>query len=288
MAIKLKSNAGSIELKQGMLKGDKGDPGEPGAPGKTPVKGVDYFTTADIENLIEDNDLATRKYVDTVVENVEGGGSVSADAFGYSPGAIAESLYHGFNSARVELTDSATDEEFAKTIQQGMLVLNAGSAPRTVYIPLTHGLNGMSVCKIEEDGTCDDIITPTKDTFVVERGQYALRFSNNGYTLADSWNALEKHFRNIVYDNTSSGLEATTLPAAIDELKGMVDSVDLEPYALKTDLDGFLRQSALEGYMTKADTKTFVFNQGYQTAQQVQAAIEDNLSAIGVAEDGAY
>ena len=33
-------------------KGDKGDKGESGADGKTPVKGVDYFTEADIQELV--------------------------------------------------------------------------------------------------------------------------------------------------------------------------------------------------------------------------------------------
>lgn len=36
------------------LKGDKGDTGAPGADGKTPVKGTDYWTTADKEEIVAD------------------------------------------------------------------------------------------------------------------------------------------------------------------------------------------------------------------------------------------
>ena len=286
MAIKLKTNSDNISLKQSMLKGDKGDPGEPG---RTPVKGVDYFTNTDIVNMIDNHDLATKKYVDMAVENVDGGGGGSSNAneFCYAPGIVTEALYHGSNSARIELGDSVSDADFTKAIQQGMLVLNVGSS-RSVYIPLTHGLNGISVCEITEDGVCDYIVTESKTSFVVAYGQYVVRLSNNGYAIAPSWNALKKHFRNLYYDNTNSGLAATTLPGAIDEINEKVSAIDLEPYALKSDLNGFLRESALSGYMTEAQTKTFVYNQGYQSAAQVQTAINNSLSAIGVAEDGAY
>ena len=35
-------------------KGDKGDNGSPGTNGKTPVKGVDYFTQSDIDEIVDD------------------------------------------------------------------------------------------------------------------------------------------------------------------------------------------------------------------------------------------
>ena len=35
-------------------KGDKGDKGDPGVPGKTPVKGTDYWTAADKQEIIDD------------------------------------------------------------------------------------------------------------------------------------------------------------------------------------------------------------------------------------------
>lgn len=34
------------------LKGAKGDKGEPGAPGKTPVRGTDYWTAADKQEIV--------------------------------------------------------------------------------------------------------------------------------------------------------------------------------------------------------------------------------------------
>lgn len=39
----------------GTFRGDKGDPGEkgePGAPGKTPVRGTDYWTAADKQEIV--------------------------------------------------------------------------------------------------------------------------------------------------------------------------------------------------------------------------------------------
>lgn len=38
--------------KMDLAKGDKGEPGGPGAPGKTPIKGKDYFTQQEIDDLV--------------------------------------------------------------------------------------------------------------------------------------------------------------------------------------------------------------------------------------------
>ena len=45
-------------------KGDKGDKGEKGADGHTPVKGIDYFTEADKEEIVNDVLAANVLYVD--------------------------------------------------------------------------------------------------------------------------------------------------------------------------------------------------------------------------------
>ena len=41
--------------RQGAFRGDKGDPGakgDPGTPGKTPVRGTDYWTAADKQEIV--------------------------------------------------------------------------------------------------------------------------------------------------------------------------------------------------------------------------------------------
>ena len=49
------------------IKGDKGDKGDKGENGYTPVKGVDYFTDADKQELIQDilSALPNAEEVDT-------------------------------------------------------------------------------------------------------------------------------------------------------------------------------------------------------------------------------
>lgn len=86
----------------------------------------------------------------------------------------------------------------------------------------------------------------------------------------------------------------------VDKAVENVSGVDLSEYALKTDIADFVKQSALNSYALKTDLTGYAKTTdltgyaktadlaNYQTAQQVQAAIEENLSAIGVAEDGAY
>ena len=77
----------------------------------------------------------------------------------------------------------------------------------------------------------------------------------------------------------------------VDKAVENVSGVDLSEYALKTDIADFVKQSALDSYALKTDLTGYAKTAdlaNFQTAQQVQAAIEDNLSAIGVAEDGAY
>lgn len=44
------------------LKGDKGDTGAPGADGKTPVKGTDYWTAADKQEIVSDTLAALPKW----------------------------------------------------------------------------------------------------------------------------------------------------------------------------------------------------------------------------------
>jgi hypothetical protein len=61
------SGTSSADLKG--AKGDKGDKGDPGADGKTPVRGVDYWTSADKQEI-----------VDEVLENVPSGGGGGGDA----------------------------------------------------------------------------------------------------------------------------------------------------------------------------------------------------------------
>lgn len=41
------------EKKRGGEQGEKGDKGERGEKGDTPVKGVDYFTDSDIDDIVE-------------------------------------------------------------------------------------------------------------------------------------------------------------------------------------------------------------------------------------------
>lgn len=48
------SDTGQVSFALTLPKGDKGDKGDPGSPGKTPVKGVDYWTSADQQAIQDD------------------------------------------------------------------------------------------------------------------------------------------------------------------------------------------------------------------------------------------
>ena len=54
------------------IQGEKGDTGEPGLSGEdghTPIKGVDYFTEAEKNELLEP--MASKEYVNAVIGDVE-------------------------------------------------------------------------------------------------------------------------------------------------------------------------------------------------------------------------
>lgn len=64
LEVNISSNEIDTDIYPRGPKGDPGEPGEPGEPGYTPIKGVDYFTSDDISEIIEDNSLVNKNYVD--------------------------------------------------------------------------------------------------------------------------------------------------------------------------------------------------------------------------------
>jgi hypothetical protein len=80
--------------------------------------------------------------------------------------------------------------------------------------------------------------------------------------------------------------------AGMVEVSGGGSDVDLSNYYTKSETDGKIK-SAVDA-IEIPDTSAYALKteipdvSGYQTAEQVQAAITDALGAIGVAEEGAY
>ena len=150
-------------------KGDKGDPGEPGKdgdPGKTPVRGVDYWTDADKEQIVDEvlGEVDAPYELISLVEINEPVAQVKMDGFKlkeflltvYLPGGDTaaslagtvyteggDSLYFGIGNALV-----ANAERYTKlhvSIKNNLLRLRSGQPSVKITDSTSNGVTGYVV-----------------------------------------------------------------------------------------------------------------------------------------------
>lgn len=268
--LKVRENANSPWQLIDVLVGPRGENGH------TPVKGVDYFTQEDIDFIVaevEKGNYATVEYVDSMIENIpevdlsnyytkeQVDQAISADLGDYALKtdlvglATEDYVENAVKDVEVDLTGYATETYVDDAIAQAKL---DGSD-----IDLSEYAKTADLATVATTGNYNDLTNlPTiPSTTGLATEEYVDNAVNN-IDLTDYYNKSEVDA--LIPDTTGFALK-TEIP-------------DVSGYALKTDIpdtSNFTTMSAVEA-------------KGYQTASDVETAINTALSAIGVAEEGAY
>lgn len=232
--------------------GPQGEPGPTGADGYTPVKGVDYFTDADKEELM----LGQSKDIYYL-------GSMSKNAvITAEEKVMLEEIYtrmrngdYGFLVCGSYM--SYFVPSFAGAYQY--LYLDQVSpteryAYRRYSFTFNANTNKMSTVKWLYSDYLYDVQYVSVPSNVSPTGKTSTLFN----ILTDFLTEKDLVASGISYDNTETQMEATTIQGAIDHL-----------------------------FDTAIDA-TYLENLGYQTEAQVNTLITTALGAIGVAEEGVY
>lgn len=272
--LKVRENANSPWQLIDVLVGPRGEKGY------TPVKGVDYFTQEDIDFIVaevEKGNYATVEYVDSMIENIP---EVDLSDY-YTKEQVDQAISAdlGDYALKTDLIGLAT-EEYVENAVKDVEVDLTGYATETYVntaiskIPatdLTDYAKTADLAKVATSGNYNDLTNlPTiPSTTGLATEEYVDNAVKNvdlsKYALKTEIPSLEGYAKTTDIPDTSGFALKTEIP-------------DVSGYALKTeipDTSNFTTMSAVEA-------------KGYQTASDVETAINTALSAIGVAEEGAY
>lgn len=204
-------------------------PGPQGDPGYTPVKGTDYWTEEDKSEIVDD-----------VLANIEipEGGDVDIVPYGFSSGAFLKALVMDDLGNSSSINSDTPNEERLKLLEQGHVVKWGGASKGSITLAETatvvYFISGKPYKR-----TNQTVINFDPASLQV----IAIKLGYNNYIYGSS-NDIRRYFQGLFYDNSTSGLTATTLPGAIDELKTMVDNAggggDLSDYYTKTEVDNLI------------------------------------------------
>lgn len=238
-------------------KGDKGDTGPAGADGYTPVKGTDYFTEADKEELMANQPKVY--YLGSMSKNAK----LTDDEK-----LVVEEIYTRMRN-----------KDYNFVICGGYMnyiVPSLAGAYQYFYLDTVEPTEEYALRRYTLNFNADtNKLSSTNPIWSYKDYLYDARYINVPQNATPSgkqetlWNVLSvlsfKYAKltdliasGVSYDNTESQIEATTVQDAIDHL------------------------------LTNAIDATYVENLGYQTEAQVNTLITTALGNIGVAEEGSY
>lgn len=253
--LKVRENANSPWQLIDVLVGPRGENGH------TPVKGVDYFTQEDIDFIVaevEKGNYATVEYVDSMIENIP-----EVDLSDY------------YTKEQVDQAISADLDDYAlKTDLIGLATEEyVENAVKDVEVDLTGYYT-----KSEVDDKLEDLATGD-----IDLSEYAKTADLAKVATTGNYNDLS----NLPTIPSTTGF----ITMADVEAKGyLTEHQDLSAYALKTDIPD------MSVYALKTDipdtsnftTMSAVEEKGYQTAEQVEALINNAISAITDGEEVSY
>lgn len=310
--LKVRENANSPWQLIDVLVGPRGEKGY------TPVKGVDYFTQEDIDFIVaevEKGNYATVEYVDSMIENIpevdlsdyytkeQVDQAISADLGDYALKtdlvglATEEYVENAVKDVEVDLTGYAKTADVDKKLEDYAKTTDipdvSGYALKT-EIPSVEGLATETYVdtaisnipatdltdyytKSEVDDKLEDLATGD-----IDLSEYAKTADLATVATTGNYNDLS----NLPTIPSTTGLATEEY---VDNAVKNVE-VDLTDYALKTDIPdttGFALKTEIPD-TSNFTTMSAVEAKGYQTASDVETAINTALSAIGVAEEGAY
>lgn len=259
--LKVRENANSPWQLIDVLVGPRGENGH------TPVKGVDYFTQEDIDFIVaevEKGNYATVEYVDSMIENIP-----EVDLSNYYTKeqvdqAISADL--GDYALKTDLIGLAT-EDYVENAVKDVEVDLTGYATETYVntaisnIPATDLTDYYT--KSEVDDKLEDLATGD-----IDLSDYAKTADLAKVATSGNYNDL----------SNLPTIPSTTGLATQEYVDNAVNNIDLTDYALKTeipDTSNFTTMSAVEA-------------KGYQTASDVETAINNAISAITDGEEVSY
>lgn len=146
-------------------KGEKGLTGEAGKDGKTPVRGVDYYTDADVA-----------KMVNQIAERIEADGNIS----------LSRTLTAEDKNAIAEIVKSAlTDNGYATTDELIQMILNNNGNYLTQIVNSINKMNGQTITS-SYDATSRTVTFTVKDTSGTSQGNNTASGSNSNPTPGSS------------------------------------------------------------------------------------------------------
>ena len=194
---------------------------------KTQIDSAGYLTSIPAEYVTE-TELEANGYITTIPSNYVTEESLSSkgfltqndvptDTYGYPSGVMAKCLTINDVGAVHAFSDASDIEGMKKALENGEIIRNISG--QQVILDFSDNSNAV-VYKISDDGSR----VSEGRTMYLDSQQYAVKvaYANYARSTSTTYNGIKKFFQNIYYDNSNSGLAASTLPAAIDELKDMI------------------------------------------------------------------
>ena len=182
-------------------------------------------------------------------------------------------------------------DNFTKDLRTDGIVRWMG-IDNTDYNPMRNNITGWFKCN--SDGTFKDINYNSSEGWgSLKYGQYYLGYTAQIYEF-ESFDLIKKALSNsIAYDNATSGLEATTIVEAINELasrpSGDGGTVDLTGYATEEYVDNAISSIDipdvdLTDYYTKTEVDNLLADMpsggGGLTEEEVQELIDNTLAGL--------
>jgi hypothetical protein len=277
--------------------GDTGPKGDKGDAGHTPVKGVDYFTSAEIAAIernaaaaVDLTGYATEEYVNDILGGAEITG-VDLKNYALDRPSLALTLGNdaAFPITKFSAADTATALEYLKKAGccywtgTGKLTLTGSTLMSYLYN--SDFVSGNSVWVLNLDN-----ISGASTTISAFSYSYIVRIGLCGFIYSSSIDKIEKYLSRIPYDNSNSKLTATTLGEAIDELQTSFNT-SLEGYAPKgyvadaVEASIETRMPEIEEYIDAAVEANEADLSGYATKTYVDSAVKNvNVDLSGYAK----
>lgn len=261
--------------------GIQGEKGPKGDTGSTPVKGIDYFTAAEIAAIeanaaaaVDLTGYATEQYVDDALGELDlsnldvdlGDYALKTDLEGYTSDTDLKNTVASFYFDRVGMAllynrtmDLETGNDIASKTLVWPALIEQGFFQWTGSEELKIGATQLETEVYNSTwsprftfitlGSTGNILSYDTTYLIVPSQYYCVRLSYSTYLVAPSTAAAAKFFQKVYYDNSSSGLSAATLPEAINELAKKIKSID----NTSVDLTGYATEEYVDSAIANAD-----------------------------------
>ncbi|MBR4889770.1 MAG: hypothetical protein IKU15_00610 [Clostridia bacterium] len=268
---------------------------------KTDIPSLDgYAKTEDIPDTssfismsdVEAKGYATETYVDEAIANIDipegGGGGIDTEAVqALIDDNIDELSFNNLFGASITTylpaLESYSVAAIEEAIKKGHIARNLSPLKATISLSNVLGKNyrnfSIYIGTVNSKGDITYTGVSAISTITIPGYAFAVKMNEQIILIADNQSYFVKALRKIAYDNSTSGLTATNIPAAIDELvekinnlisSGNGGAIDLSNYYTKDETDAAIAQAQpdLTEYAKTADipdTSNFITMQDVES-----------------------